>query len=67
MISFIVTLIILLLIVGLLIWATDLLAGVGLPPRVLVILKVLIVLIAVLWLVQWLGVGPAWWGPPPLR
>lgn len=55
MLLLIVWMIIMLLVIGLLVWAVDSLAGLGLPPQVLVVLKVVIILVGILVILQRAG------------
>jgi hypothetical protein len=59
MIGMLISILVLLLIVGLLVWAVTLLAPLGIPQPVLIVLQILIILIAVLYLLHFVGVVPA--------
>jgi hypothetical protein len=62
MIDLLIVIIIVLIICGLLIWAVSLLGGVGVPPQIIIALQIIVILIAVLILLNYVGIvpGPRW-------
>lgn len=60
MVQLLVYLVVILIVIGLLVWAVTLLGGVGIPQPVIVALQILVILIGVILLLNVAGLIPAW-------